>query len=62
MNQNLALFGFLFLFLTYLAVTEKRDEMQVRWESQADPSTLSEFLPEDEPLHEHGEYPPTLSI
>lgn len=62
MHQNLALLGFLFLFLAYLAVSEKRDEMQIRWETQVDHSTLSDFMPETEPLMDQTEQPDTLSI
>jgi hypothetical protein len=62
MHQNLALLGVLFLFLAYLAITEKRDELQLRWDSRAEPSNLSDFMQEDEHLLDYAESPNTLAI
>ena len=62
MRQNLTLLGFLFLFLAYLAVTDRRDELQYRWDSRIDQTNLSDFLHDDDIAQEHVDYPDNLSI
>jgi hypothetical protein len=63
MRQNLTLLGFLFLFLAYLVVTDRRDELQYRWDSQVvDHSNLTEFMNDDDFNVDHVDYPDTLSI
>lgn len=62
MRQNLTLLGFLFLFLAYLVVTDRRDELQYRWDTQVDHSNLTEFMHDDDFNLDTIEYPDTLSI
>ena len=62
MRQNLTLVGFLFLFLAYLVVTEKRDELQVHWDTRMDPSNLSDFMYEEDTDPQHSDHPDSLSV